>query len=395
LTKKFYIQVQWRRRLLAGIALFLLTGCANPPPHTFASASVVQALGTLDDTTFARAKAPFEFVFPHEHGPHPTFRTEWWYYTGNLQTTNGDVYGYQLTFFRSALTAQMPVRQSGLATNQFYMAHFAVTSRAADEHVSFERFSRGAGGLAGAQSDPIYSVWLEDWSAAETQPGIFHLQAATQGEDGPVAIDLMLQETQAPVLHGNAGLSQKGPETGNANYYYSLVRLETTGQVTFAGQQSAVTGRSWMDHEFGTSALSGDIKGWDWFAVQLENGTTLMFGEFHNGKGEGRYVYEGTLVLPDKPPLRLGQGDFETEILDRWTSPRTGITYPTGWRVRFPKYALDLEIKPLIADQEMDVSFIYYEGATTVQGTLAGAPVTGQGYVELTGYADVLNEYQR
>ena len=377
------------------LILLVLTGCTSQPTQRFASASVVQALGSLDDTTFARATAPMAFNFPQDHGPHPEFRTEWWYYTGNLADETGNQFGYQLTFFRSALAAEMPERTSDLATNQFYMAHFAVTSGVAKDHLSFERFSRGAGGLAGAQSDPVYGVWLEDWAVKTLDSGEIQLSASAESKDGPVALDLTLRETRLPVLHGDTGLSQKGPESGNANYYYSLVNLETTGQVTFAGQQSSVTGLSWMDHEFGTSALSGDTKGWDWFAVQLDNGAVFMFGEFHNGQGGERRVYEGTLLYPDNRQVKLAQGDFVLEPLAQWTSPRTNITYPSGWRIHFPAYNIELEIEPLIDDQEMEVAFIYYEGATIIQGTMDGMPVGGRGYVELTGYGDNPNEYQR
>ncbi len=150
-----------------------------------------------------------------------------------------------------------------------------------------------------------------------------------------------------------------------------------------------------MDHEFGTSGLSGTTKGWDWFAIQLENGVVLMFGEFHDGQGSERRVYEGSLLYPDNRQVKLVQGDFQLEPLAEWTSPRTNITYPSGWHIRFPAYNIELEIEPLIADQEMEVAFIYYEGATTVQGTIDGAPVRGRGYVELTGYGDSPNAYQR
>ncbi len=177
------------------LIVVLIAGCTGQPPQTFASASVVQALGSLDDTTFARASVPMAFNFPQDHGPHPEFRTEWWYYTGNLADDAGNQFGYQLTFFRSALAAEMPARASDLATNQFYMAHFAVTSGTADDHLSFERFSRGAGGLAGAQSDPTYSTWLEDWSVKTLESGEILLAASTESKNGPVALALTLRAT--------------------------------------------------------------------------------------------------------------------------------------------------------------------------------------------------------
>ncbi|HMN30651.1 MAG TPA: lipocalin-like domain-containing protein [Caldilineaceae bacterium] len=358
------LRAPFRSLILLGLVLFLLAGCAGPKRQV-ASASVVEAL-SQGQGNFALATQPVPFEFPRDHGPHPAYRTEWWYFTGNLRDGQGRPYGFQLTFFRSALTADMPARQSDLATNQLYMAHFAVTSGPADRHLSFERFSRGAAGLAGAQGEPQFAVWLEDWRVQQTAADQYQLVARADHADGPVALKLTLRGTRPPVLHGNAGLSQKGPEPGNANYYYSLVGLETSGELTFAGQPVAVSGVSWMDHEYGTSSLSGKTTGWDWFAVQLDNGMALMFGEFHNGLGGERSVYAGTLAYPDGRQVKLEDADFDLTALGQWTSPVTGITYPAGWRVTMPVLGVELTIEPIVADQEMDVSFIYYEGATTV-----------------------------
>ncbi|MCX6050760.1 MAG: carotenoid 1,2-hydratase [Chloroflexi bacterium] len=398
--KKAVLPLAWRRRGLRISLVFVilvvnLVGCTSQATKHFASASVVEAISSTGDDTFAHATTPRPFTFPHDHGPHPEYRTEWWYYTGNLQDAQGKQYGYQLTFFRSGLTANMPARTSDLATNQFYMAHFAITSQPANQHVSFENFSRGAGGLAGATGDPRYQVWLEDWSVKQTDAKQYQLQATAQHATGAMALNLTLNETRPPLLHGDQGLSQKGPEPGNANYYYSLINVQTTGSLTFAGQTFNISGVSWMDHEFGTSSLGKDITGWNWFSAQLDNGAVLMFGTFHDGKGESRYVYEGSLLFPDNRKVRLQQGDFEVKVLDEWKSPVTGFTYPSGWQVRFPQYNIEFEMTPLIRAQEMEVRFIYYEGAITIKGTMDGAPVTGQGYVELTGYGEELNEYQR
>jgi predicted secreted hydrolase len=382
----------WTSLWLALLAL-LLAACSSGPA-TMASATVAEALSYGDDAAYARPMEPVEFDFPAVHGPHPEYRTEWWYYTGNLTGEDGREFGYQLTFFRSALAPDMPERESSLATNQMYMAHFALTDAAASHHVSFERFSRGSADLAGATGEPVFEVWLESWSARQIEPGVMHLQATAEQDDQTYAIDLTMRETREPLLHGDQGLSQKSPEAGNANYYYSLVQMETTGTVTTADERMDVTGLSWMDHEFGTSALSGDTTGWDWFSVTLDNDMVFMFGEFHNGQGEGRYVYEGTLAYPDGRRFSLNDADFELEALDTWRSPRSGIVYPHTWRVTFPEHDIELFIEPIIQDQEMAVSFVYYEGATHVRGSVEGEPVTGRGYVELTGYSGE-SQYQR
>jgi predicted secreted hydrolase len=348
----------------------------------------VAALSGEVDAAFARAYEPMPLNFPHDHGAHPQYQTEWWYYTGNLADAQGNQYGFQFTIFRSALTPAMPERASDLATNQIYMAHFAVADGPGNTHYSFERFSRGAGGLAGATGDPDFGAWLEDWKVTQTAPDTMRIQAQTVAENGePVAIDLHLRETRSPVLHGEAGLSRKGPEAGNASYYYSLVGLETTGSITIRGRTVEVSGQSWMDHEFGTSALSANAVGWDWFSLQLENGAALMLAQIRTVDGGAIGEFEGTLVMADGSQQRVTNDDFALEVLAEWTSPTTGTTYPARWHLTAPAFDLNVEITPLIRDQEMKVSYVYWEGAVNAEGNMAGIPVTGRGYVELTGYS--------
>lgn len=380
------------RQKYLGIAIMLimlmsLLAACGASTAQVASATVVEALSFGDDQTFARPTQPMEFVFPRDHGPHPEYRTEWWYYTGNLTAEDGGEFGYQLTFFRTALTPDMPERASDLATNQIYMAHFALTDVAANRHESFERFARGGDKVAGAQGEPVYSVWLDAWRVEQSAPGTVQLSASATGENGEISIDLILVEQGEPLLHGNKGLSQKGAEAGNANYYYSLVRQQTSGQIVAGGRTYAVTGLSWMDHEFGVRAPTEETVGWDWFAVTLDDGTVLMFGEFHNGP-DSRSGYGATLQYLDGRQFALGQGDFELTILDTWQSPTTSILYPAAWDVRLPDHNIELQITPLIADQEMRVSIVYYEGATAIAGTVDGQSVQGRGFVELTGYGD-------
>ena len=371
--------------LLTG--LLLICACAPAQP-SLASADVVDVLSRPVDDRFARVLGPMEFRFPLDHGPHNDYTTEWWYYTGNLTGEDGGAYGYQLTFFRSALAPGESGRASDFAAQQIYMAHFAVTAGPARRHRSFDRFSRGAGGVAGASGSPRYEVWLDDWRAWEVGPGQMRLLASAGSEDGPVSIDLILTETRPALLHGDAGYSRKGPETGNANHYYSLVRMETAGHLVFGGAPVAVSGLSWMDHEFGTSALSQEAVGWDWFAVTLENDVVLMFARIRAKSGASQDIFEGTLSFPDGRQLVISPDDFELTPTGEWTSAESGIVYPSGWHVAFPQHGIELTIEPLIEDQEMDVAFIYYEGATVARGTMNGEPVAGRGYVELTGYGE-------
>lgn len=348
--------------------------------------NIVEMLSGESQGEFARAVEPMDFVFPKDHGAHPDYKTEWWYYTGNLKTDGGGEFGYQLTFFRRALAAEMPARRSRLGTNQIYMAHFALTDVKAKTHTSFERFSRGAGGLAGARGEPTFEVWLEDWSASKDGGSVFRLQAVDDQIEPRVAINLNLQETHPPLLHGEQGLSRKGPERGNANHYYSLVGLDTEGTIISRGEEYNVLGKSWMDHEFGTSALSTGVDGWDWFGLQLDDGTGLMFGRLRKSEGGNIGIFEGTVSYADGRQMPIHSGDFTVTAKGSWKSPETEIAYPSGWQVEFPSIDVELRVNPLIPNQELSDGFTYWEGAVSVEGTIKEVAVKGRGYVELTGY---------
>jgi len=333
---------------------------------------------------FTRAMGPQELVFPEDHGAHTDFQTEWWYYTGNLDTVDGRHFGYQFTIFRSALVPpeDRQQRSSSWATDQVYMAHFALTDVDAGRFHYFDRFSRGAAGLAGVQASP-YQVWLEDWSVEELEPGVYHLRAAQDD----VAIDLRLNDLKGPILQGDRGYSQKGPEPGNASYYYSLTRLESSGTVRVSETTYQVDGLSWMDHEFSTSALGSELVGWDWFSIQLDDGSELMVYQLRREDGTVDPFSGGTYVDAAGNTTRLGHHDFVVKVNDTWHSPHSGATYPAQWTITVPSEDLILEVTPYLADQELDASFIYWEGAVKIVGEHAGNGVSGNGYVELTGYA--------
>ena len=341
-------------------------------------------LRAASEQGYAHAIEPRDFRFPADHGPHPDFRTEWWYYTGNLETAEGRRFGFQLTFFRSALAPEMPARESAWATRQAWLAHFTVSDVNGGRFHSFERWSRGAIGLAGAQAEP-FRVWVKDWraEAVREQAPPIHLAAA----EGDVGIDLVLQPGKPPVLQGDRGLSRKSAEAGNASYYYSLTRMPTAGTVRLGGERFAVTGLAWMDREWSTSSLGRDQVGWDWFALQLSDGSELMLYLLRRQDGTADPASSGTVVAPTGGARHLRLADFQIEGSGEWRSPRSGARYPAEWRVRIPSEELDLEVRPLLADQELDVSFRYWEGAVEIAGTRRGRPVRGRGYVELTGYA--------
>jgi predicted secreted hydrolase len=362
---------------------------------------------------FARATEPGAIAFPRDLGPHPAYQTEWWYYTGNLETAGGRQFGFQLTFFRVALKPEIgderleispsptPNPQSPISnpsiklrtslqspisnwrTNQVYFAHFTISDVAGDAFYEHERFARGAAGLAGAQAEP-YRVWLEAWRAGEVAPGQVRLVAAADD----VALDVVLTETLPPILHGDRGLSQKGLEPGNASYYYSIVQQETAGTVRVGAEVYEVAGRTWKDHEYSTSALSPGAVGWDWFSLQFEGGAALMFFQIRREDGSLQPESSGTFIYPDGRTEAIGLDEWELEVTDTWTSPESGAEYPAGWRLRIPSLDLVLAGEPLLADQELNVSTVYWEGAVRFRGTWQGRPVSATGYIEMTGYAD-------
>jgi predicted secreted hydrolase len=339
----------------------------------------------LEARGFARAETPRPFRLPQDHGPHFEFQTEWWYYTGQLASARGAIYGFQLTFFRRGLTPGPPPGGPGLATNQVYFAHFAITDAAGGRHVSAERFSRGAGSLAGATGEP-FAVWLEDWRAESPAGDGSRIRLRARDAASGLVLDLALEARKPLVAHGDRGVSAKSGERGNASYYVGYTRLSALGTIGVGASPAEASGEAWFDHEWSTSALGPDAVGWDWLSLQLDDGRELMCFRIRRADGSVEEASSGTLVDASGAARRLGRDDFEIVPLGRWTSPHTGTTYPSRWRVRVPGEGLDLVVTPLLEDQEMRTSFVYWEGAVLLRGSAAGRPVRGRGYVELTGY---------
>jgi len=331
-----------------------------------------------DTSGFARATEPRPFTFPRDHGPHLEYAIEWWYYTGNLQSPEGRRFGFQFTIFRSGLMPGDLERPSAWASSSVYMAHFALSDITGGRFDAFERFSRGAAGLAGAQSEP-FRVWLEDWVAEGLGPDGMPMRL--RAAEGDVAIDLTLTAGKPPVLQGDRGLSQKSADAGNASYYYSFTRMPISGTVRIGNASYPVSGLGWMDREWSTSALGEDQVGWDWFALHLDDGRDLMFYRLRLRNGGVDPYSKGVLVSAEGTARRLNAGDVLVEPLDYWTSPRSGATYPARWRLRVPGEAIDLILTPLLADQELPVTVVYWEGAVSISGSASGS-----GYIEMTGY---------
>lgn len=354
---------------LAGVAAWILLGAGL----------AAQSVG------WRQAAPGYRFEFPRDHASHPDFKVEWWYYTGNVAAADGRRFGYQVTFFRIGVEPA-PVNPSRWAVRDLFMAHLAITDIGRRRFQFAERLNRAGPGWAGADL-ARYRVWNEDWEAGLDPDGAHRLRAA----GGDIGIDLRLQEGKPPVDQGIDGVSRKGREAGNAAHYYSLTRMPTAGSLLVGGERIEVQGTSWMDHEFGRSFLETGQDGWNWFALQLDDGTDVMVYEFVRSDGRRDIHSAGSHVDARGRPRPLGVDEFSIEPGERWQSARSGGSYPIAWRVRVPGEGLDLDVRAAIADQELVTErsggVTYWEGAVIVEGRRGGSPIRGRGYVEMTGYA--------
>jgi len=404
--------------VLAAILPLAACGPQAPEPESEEPLSITGPLaGEAEAEGYDRVTGPRPFSFPADHGPHPGYRHEWWYITGNLDTGSGRRFGYQITFFRFNVAPGMGERRSALASNQVWMAHFGITdpeggNGGGGRFLHSERFARGGnpargGGpdasLAGARAVP-FRVWLEDWKLVSLNDGSGNRDQAAINDpimplrltvkDPDMAVDLTLNARKPLVLQGDAGYSRKGQDPGNASHYYSYTRLITGGEITVDGERFPVTGESWMDREWGTSALSEDQQGWDWFSLQLSDDRDIMFYQLrHTPDGDDNRAgipdprSKGLMVQPDGAHRVLTVDEVELVATRHWSSPGTDTAYPVAWRMRIPGEELELRIEAVQDDQELRSGFRYWEGAVDVTGTAGGEAIGGRGYLEMTGYA--------
>jgi predicted secreted hydrolase len=347
------------------------------------------------DTSYHSITGPCNLGFPGDHGPHPGYRTEWWYYTGNLHSQSGNDYGFQLTFFRRQISPPgaeqtWPQPASAWRTQQLFLAHAALTDITKNRFHHAEVMSREMPGLAGAHQEAgTTSISVRNWALALSENE--HLLETMSDS---FALSLRLRPSKAPVLHGEAGYSRKGVAPESASCYYSFSRLLAEGSVSLNGMTIPVHGTAWMDHEFSSDPLEPDIEGWDWFSLQLSNDTELMLYLLRKKDGSYSAASGGTLVDASGKASAIGRDDIVLEILDRWKSPHTRVVYPSGWRLKIPPLHLELAINPGIRDQEMQTpettNITYWEGSVSVNGSSAGKNISGEGYVELTGYAGAM-----
>ena len=337
----------------------------------------------LQPSPWKQATAGYTFEFPRDHASHPDYKIEWWYYTGNVKSHDGRRFGYQVTFFRVGID-HTPANPSRWAVRDLFMTHLAISDASGRRYRFAEKLSRGGPGLAGAAGDRYYT-WNEDWVA--TRKGGQHLLRASSTE---AAIDLVLDEGKSPVIHGVNGISQKGAQTGNASHYYSLTRMPTRGTIMIDGKRVEVSGESWMDHEFGTSFLEAEQRGWDWLSMQLSDGRELMLYQLRRADGSRDPRSSGTMVDRSGRSLHLTKDDFTLTPGRAQFRSKNGAVYPIEWTVTVPSQRIDLEVTTPLNDQELSLErstgIAYWEGMIDVSGSAAGAPVSGSGYLEMTGY---------
>ena len=383
----------------------------------FAKYLAAEEIASVENTEWLQALPGLDYRFPRDHAIHPGYKTEWWYFTGNLQDERGRAFGYELTFFRQGVLP--PKQQAGLTAggqplgrfvqDDFKFAHFAISDLSGRKFYYKQKISRGAFGEAGfgvAPPDKLQPVaaakaaeplaWMENWSLQPQADGSWKIAAKTGG-DMPMAIDLRVLPLKAPVIEGTDGVSQKAAGLGNASHYYSFTRLQTTGTLSLgknAGDH-AVQGESWFDHEWASNQMVADQVGWDWFCFQFNDGTEMMLYAMRRKDGSVDPVSSGTWVEADGRTEHLRQEDFRFKALRSWKSGKTGATYPVEWQVSLPGRQMELTLKPKLDDQELVLPPVsYWEGAIAVSGKRQARGIQGVGYMELTGYAAPLEGLQ-
>ena len=339
----------------------------------------------LHSSDFAPALPGYDFQFPRDHGSHDEYRSEWWYYTGHLRTENGRRYGFEVTFFRVGVVP--PDGQAGTPweLRNLALAHFAITDIGRLQFRYAEKLNRQSPYTASAATG-FLDVFNEGWSATTTADGAWHIVAFHGGD----SVDLLMRSRKPPAIHGENGVSVKAEGIGYASHYYSMTRLDVTGSVN----RQRCRGIAWMDHEFGSSKLRENQQGWDWFSIQFDNDSELMLYQIRRNDGTTDPVSSGSLVTSDGSVIHIRREQMKVVATGRWHSPRSGATYPMGWKVSVPAFAIAVELKPAMRNQELitreSTDVTYWEGAVDVSGTFGNVAVSGVGYVEMTGYERAL-----
>ncbi|HEY4907698.1 MAG TPA: lipocalin-like domain-containing protein [Candidatus Acidoferrum sp.] len=357
----------------------------------FASLIALQLIFTLatraqTDSQYAVALPGYRYEFPRDHFDHPEYQTEWWYYTGNVASSDGHRFGFELTFFRQS--ANWNATKSTWNVRDLYLAHLALSDLDGGRFYHAERTNRAGPGIAGVSATDA-RIWNGNWQIQWNGD-----QQTLQAIDPHFELQFTLKSQKPPVIQGENGVSQKSAGAGHASHYISLTHLATTGTITLGGKSIQVTGLTWMDHEFFTHQLERDQIGWDWFSVQLADNTELMLFRIRRKNGSVDPFSAATFVDANGKSTHLRAEEFTLQPGGaQWTSSVTKATYPIQWKIAVPKLGLDLEVKTELPSQELvggpgngTLTPSYWEGSVTYDGTRDGAKIQGAGYLEMTGY---------
>lgn len=345
--------------------------------------------------TFNKVVPGREFSFPRDHGEHPEFETEWWYYTGHLETNNNEMFGFQLTFFRVSLNKETS-SNSKWHTNSIHLAHFALTDEVNKKFYHFEKTNRESFGLAGSSPDAL-NIWngskkndANKWQSFMEGEKIF-----IDVKEDEIHLKLQVKPKKPLILQGDNGFSKKGADEGEASYYYSYTRLVGDGTLNLNDKDYKIKNASlWMDREFTSSKLAQATEGWDWFAIQLNDNTEIMVYQLRDKKNNPNEFSSGTFVDTNGNKINLNHNDFKIEVLSYWKSKNTNIKYPSEWNIKIPKLNKSLNIKPVLPEQELTTerttNVSYWEGRAKVYDNSKPSEKEnnqlGNAYVELVGY---------
>jgi predicted secreted hydrolase len=334
---------------------------------------------------FKKADSIRQFIFPKDHFAHNEYRTEWWYFTGNLFTQEGRRFGYQFTIFRNGILPGSESDSVVISQNSLYSIHIGISDIQNQKFYSYERYARALDGLAGSD-ETAKRIYIEgneilfDFSNGAELPG-FQVNSST--DDFKISFNLVPEKKM--VLHGDKGLSKKSNKPGNASYYYSFTKLNTGGELTLQGEKFKFNGSSWMDREWSTSALESDQKGWDWFALQMEDGTELMYFRLRDSTGSTNFQ-KGTLIQMDGSYDVFTGNDFKITPLQN--AEIDGIKYPVEWEIKIIPLNFVFGVSVAMKNQVHPFRLRYYEGAINAFRKSGNEISKGVGYVELTGYGD-------
>jgi len=332
------------------------------------------------------AQPGYTYEFPRDYFNHENFQTEWWYYTGNVKSSDGHRFGYELTFFRQGVSRAD--NSQPWFVHDVWMAHLALSDINGQRFYNEERLNRTGPGVAGVDAQTGL-VWNGNW-----QTHIAEHEEDLRGIANKFGITLKLIPGRPPTIQGPNGISKKAEGAGHASQYFSLTRLTTTGSIDLDGKAYQVEGTSWMDHEFFTDSMASNETGWDWLSVQLEDGSELMLYRLRHADGTIDPYSSGNYIDANGRSLFLSAKDFAmipaSDSASRWLSPATRASYPLHWHVSIPLLKMEFNVTTPLKDQELTGGFVpsYWEGAIDVSGDRNHSPLSGLGYLEMTGYAE-------